>query len=57
VGEVIEEVTAASPRLLAQYSGGKMTVKVTFVRQVMKVTKDQASPAIVNKLLDKKLPG
>jgi hypothetical protein len=55
--QVVEEVMAASPMLLEQRCGSKPTVKVFIVGQVMKVTKGQASPMMVNELLDKKLPG
>jgi aspartyl-tRNA(Asn)/glutamyl-tRNA(Gln) amidotransferase subunit B len=48
---------AASPKLLEQYRGGKLTVKAFFVGQVRKATKGQASPAMVNELFDMKLPG
>jgi aspartyl-tRNA(Asn)/glutamyl-tRNA(Gln) amidotransferase subunit B len=38
-----------------QYRGGKTTLKGFFVGQVMKKTKGQANPALVNELLEKKL--
>ncbi len=53
--KIIDEVIAANPRQLEQYRGGKKTVLGYFVGQVMKVTKGQANPAIVNELLGKKL--
>jgi aspartyl-tRNA(Asn)/glutamyl-tRNA(Gln) amidotransferase subunit B len=55
--KVIEEVMAANPRQVEQYRAGKVTVKAFFVGQVMKATKGQANPAMVNELLDKKLAG
>lgn len=57
IEKVIEEVMAANPKQLEQYRGGKTTVKAFFVGQVMKATKGQAKPDLVNELLDKKLPG
>jgi len=53
--KVIDEVIAANPRQLEQYRSGKTTVKGFFVGQVMKASKGQANPQIVNELLDKKL--
>jgi aspartyl-tRNA(Asn)/glutamyl-tRNA(Gln) amidotransferase subunit B len=55
--KVIEEVMAANPQQVEQYRTGKVTVKAFFVGQVMKATKGQANPAMVNELLDKKLAG
>jgi len=40
-----------------QYRAGKTTLKGFFVGQVMKKTRGQANPALVNELLDKKLAG
>jgi aspartyl-tRNA(Asn)/glutamyl-tRNA(Gln) amidotransferase subunit B len=53
--KIIDEVIAANPSQLAQYKGGKTTVKAFFVGQVMKASKGQANPAILNELLEKKL--
>jgi aspartyl-tRNA(Asn)/glutamyl-tRNA(Gln) amidotransferase subunit B len=53
--KIIDEVIAASPKQLEQYRAGKTTMKGFFVGQVMKATKGQANPAMVNELLDKKL--
>ena len=57
IEKVIDEVIAANPKQLEQYRAGKKTVKAFFVGQVMKGTKGQASPGVVNDLLDKKLGG
>ncbi|MGZ4788600.1 MAG: Asp-tRNA(Asn)/Glu-tRNA(Gln) amidotransferase subunit GatB, partial [Terriglobales bacterium] len=57
IEKIIDEVVAASPRQLEQYRAGKTTMKGFFVGQVMKATKGQANPAVVNELLDKKLGG
>jgi aspartyl-tRNA(Asn)/glutamyl-tRNA(Gln) amidotransferase subunit B len=53
--KIIDEVIAASPKQLEQYRAGKTTMKSFFVGQVMKATKGQANPVMVNELLDKKL--
>jgi len=55
IEKVIDEVVAANPKQVEQYRAGKKTVKAFFVGQVMKGTKGQASPGVVNELLDKKL--
>ena len=55
IEKAIDEVIAANPKQVEQYRAGKKTVKGFFVGQVMKATKGQASPQIVNELLDKKL--
>jgi aspartyl-tRNA(Asn)/glutamyl-tRNA(Gln) amidotransferase subunit B len=57
IEKIIDEVIAASPKQLEQYRAGKVTMKGFFVGQVMKATKGQANPAVVNELLDKKLGG
>ncbi|HEV3513377.1 MAG TPA: Asp-tRNA(Asn)/Glu-tRNA(Gln) amidotransferase subunit GatB [Candidatus Sulfotelmatobacter sp.] len=53
--KIIDEILAANPRQLEQYRGGKKTMLGFFVGQVMKASKGQASPQIVNELLAKKL--
>jgi aspartyl-tRNA(Asn)/glutamyl-tRNA(Gln) amidotransferase subunit B len=53
--KIIDEVLAANPKQLEQYRGGKKTMLGFFVGQVMKASKGQASPQIVNELLTKKL--
>ncbi len=55
IDKIIDEVIAASPKQLEQYRGGKKTVMAYFVGQVMKASKGQANPALVNELLAKKL--
>ena len=52
---IIEEVLAANPRQLEQYRAGKKTMLGFFVGQVIKASKGQANPQIVNELLAKKL--
>ena len=53
--KIIDEVIAANPKQVEQYKAGKKTVIGFFVGQVMKASKGQASPAVVNELLTKKL--
>lgn len=53
--KVIDEILAANPKQLEQYRAGKKTMLGFFVGQVMKASKGQASPQIVNELLAKKL--
>ncbi len=55
LGKIIGEVMAANPKQLAQYRGGKEAVFSFFVGQVMKATRGQANPALVNELLKKLL--
>jgi aspartyl-tRNA(Asn)/glutamyl-tRNA(Gln) amidotransferase subunit B len=57
IEKIIDEVMTANPKQLEQYRGGKTTVKAFFVGQVMKATKGQANPGLVNELLEKKLAG
>ena len=52
---MIDEVLAASPKQLEQYRAGKKTMLGFFVGQVMKASKGQANPQLVNDLLAKKL--
>ncbi len=55
IEKAIDEVIAASPNETAAYRGGKDKLFGFFVGQVMKATKGQASPDLVNQLLKKKL--
>jgi aspartyl-tRNA(Asn)/glutamyl-tRNA(Gln) amidotransferase subunit B len=55
IEKIIDEVIAASPKQLEQYRGGKTTLIGFFVGQVMKASKGQANPELVNDLLKKKL--
>jgi aspartyl-tRNA(Asn)/glutamyl-tRNA(Gln) amidotransferase subunit B len=54
---IIDQVLAANPKQLEQYRAGKTTLIGFFVGQVMKQSKGQASPQVVNELLIKKLGG
>jgi len=53
--KIIDEILAANPRQLEQYRTGKKTMLGFFVGQVMKASKGQANPQLVNELLAKKL--
>jgi aspartyl-tRNA(Asn)/glutamyl-tRNA(Gln) amidotransferase subunit B len=52
---LIAEVIAANPKQLEQFRGGKRTVAAFFVGQVMKASKGQANPAVLNELVIRKL--
>jgi aspartyl-tRNA(Asn)/glutamyl-tRNA(Gln) amidotransferase subunit B len=52
---MIDEVIAANPAQVVQFKGGKRTVAAFFVGQVMKLSKGQANPALLNELVVKKL--
>ena len=52
---IIDQIVDANPKQLEQYRAGKKTLLGFFVGQVMKASKGQASPQLVNKLLSKKL--
>jgi aspartyl-tRNA(Asn)/glutamyl-tRNA(Gln) amidotransferase subunit B len=54
---LIDEVIAANPKQVEQYRAGKKTVAGFFVGQVMRATKGQANPALLNELVTKKLEG
>src|SRR5712692_1977814 len=52
---IIDEIVAANPKQVEQYRAGKKTVAGFLVGQVMKGSKGQANPQLVNELLAKKL--
>jgi len=54
---MIDQVIAANPKQVEQYRAGKKTLAGFFVGQVMKNSKGQASPALLNELVTKKLEG
>jgi aspartyl-tRNA(Asn)/glutamyl-tRNA(Gln) amidotransferase subunit B len=54
---IIDEIIIANPKQVEQYRAGKSTVVGFFVGQVMKASKGQANPQLVNELLVKKLHG
>ncbi|MDO8736900.1 MAG: Asp-tRNA(Asn)/Glu-tRNA(Gln) amidotransferase subunit GatB [Thermoleophilia bacterium] len=53
----IDEAIAGNPGQVEQYRAGKEQVIGFFVGQVMKATRGQANPKLVNELLKKKLSG
>ena len=55
IEKIIDDVIAANPRQLEQYRAGKTTILGFFVGQVMKASKGQAKPELVNELLKRKL--
>ena len=55
--QVIAEVLGRSKKQVAQYRGGKTGVLGYFVGQVMRATRGQANPKLVNELLRKVLDG
>jgi aspartyl-tRNA(Asn)/glutamyl-tRNA(Gln) amidotransferase subunit B len=57
IEKMIDDVIAANPKQVEQYRAGKKTVAGFFVGQVMKASKGQANPGMVNELLMKKLEG
>jgi len=52
---MIDEVIAANPKQVEQYRAGKKTVSAFFVGNVMRLSKGQANPVMLNELVVKKL--
>ncbi len=52
---IINEIIDANPKPLEDYKGGNQKAKGFFVGQIMKATKGQANPPLVNKLLVEEL--
>ena len=57
IEKMIDEVIAANPKQVEQYRAGKKTVAGFFVGQVMRASKGQANPALLNELVTQKLDG
>ncbi|MEX1363476.1 MAG: Asp-tRNA(Asn)/Glu-tRNA(Gln) amidotransferase subunit GatB [Nannocystaceae bacterium] len=57
IEDALREILASSPEQLAQFRAGKSKVRGYFVGQVMKRTRGQANPQVVNALLDRVLDG
>ena len=55
IEKIIDEIITANPKQVEQYRAGKKTVIGFFVGQVIKASKGQANPQLVNELLAKKL--
>jgi aspartyl-tRNA(Asn)/glutamyl-tRNA(Gln) amidotransferase subunit B len=53
--KLADELIAANPKQVEQYRAGKKTMLGFFVGQVMKASKAQANPQLVNEVLTKKL--
>ncbi|MBK5291791.1 MAG: Asp-tRNA(Asn)/Glu-tRNA(Gln) amidotransferase GatCAB subunit B, partial [Acidobacteriia bacterium] len=52
---IVAEVIAGNPNQVEQYRGGKTAVMGYLVGQVMKASRGQANPAMVNEMLKAKL--
>ncbi|MDR3723600.1 MAG: Asp-tRNA(Asn)/Glu-tRNA(Gln) amidotransferase subunit GatB [Terracidiphilus sp.] len=57
IEKMVDEVIAANPKQVEQYRAGKKTLAGFFVGQVMRASKGQANPALLNDLVTKKLEG
>jgi aspartyl-tRNA(Asn)/glutamyl-tRNA(Gln) amidotransferase subunit B len=57
IEKIIDELIASNPKQVEQYRAGKKTVLGFFVGQVMKASKGQANPKLVNEFLTRKLDG
>ncbi len=55
--KIADELIAANPKQVEQYRAGKKTMIGFFVGQVMKASRGQANPQLVNEVLTKKLEG
>jgi aspartyl-tRNA(Asn)/glutamyl-tRNA(Gln) amidotransferase subunit B len=55
--KLADELIAANPKQAEQYRAGKKNMIGFFVGQVMKASKGQANPQLVNEVLTKKLEG
>src|SRR6266571_5059096 len=53
--KIVDELIAANPKQAEQYRAGKKTMIGFFVGQVMKASKGQANPQMVNEVVAKKL--
>ncbi|CAG0948554.1 partial Aspartyl/glutamyl-tRNA(Asn/Gln) amidotransferase subunit B, partial [Anaerolineae bacterium] len=55
LASIVEKVIAENPKQVADYLAGKEAIAKFLVGQVMKATKGQANPVLVNDLMSKKL--
>jgi aspartyl-tRNA(Asn)/glutamyl-tRNA(Gln) amidotransferase subunit B len=55
--KLADELIAANPKQVEQYRAGKKTMIGFFLGQLMKASKGQANPQLVNEVLTKKLDG
>jgi aspartyl-tRNA(Asn)/glutamyl-tRNA(Gln) amidotransferase subunit B len=54
---MIDQVIAENPKQVEAYRAGKKTLAGFFVGQIMKASRGQANPALLNELVTKKLEG
>ncbi|MGQ9634752.1 MAG: Asp-tRNA(Asn)/Glu-tRNA(Gln) amidotransferase subunit GatB [Bryobacteraceae bacterium] len=57
LGKIVDEVIAANPKQVEQFRAGKTAVLGFLVGQVMKATRGQANPGLVNQILRDRLGG
>ncbi len=55
IEKIVDEILAANPTQAAEFRAGKIKMMGFFVGAAMKATKGQASPEVVNAILNKKL--
>ncbi|HET7209100.1 MAG TPA: Asp-tRNA(Asn)/Glu-tRNA(Gln) amidotransferase subunit GatB [Terriglobales bacterium] len=55
IEKLVEQVLAASPKQVEQFRAGKTTMLGFFVGQVMKASKGQANPKLINDIVAQKL--
>jgi aspartyl-tRNA(Asn)/glutamyl-tRNA(Gln) amidotransferase subunit B len=55
IEKMVDEIIAANPKQVEQYRAGKTTMLGFFVGQVMKSSRGQAKPELVNELVKKRL--
>jgi aspartyl-tRNA(Asn)/glutamyl-tRNA(Gln) amidotransferase subunit B len=55
LSKIVEDILLKNPKQVEEYRGGKDKVLGFFVGQVMRATKGQANPALVNQILKEKL--
>jgi aspartyl-tRNA(Asn)/glutamyl-tRNA(Gln) amidotransferase subunit B len=55
IAAVVREIMAANPKQVEQYRAGKTATLGWFVGQVMKATRGQANPPLVQETLKKEL--
>lgn len=57
IGKIVDQVLSENAQSIQDYLGGKTKAFAFLVGQVMKATKGQAAPALVNRLLKEKIEG
>jgi aspartyl-tRNA(Asn)/glutamyl-tRNA(Gln) amidotransferase subunit B len=55
IAKIVDDVLAANPKQVEQYKSGKTSVIGFLVGQVMKASRGQANPQLVNDLLRERL--